>query len=68
MPKSYDKGCHKKRKVLEKEGAVSFWRLRKDFRAKVGKFWQRRAQFPFGDLVSKAEKSIKLSRMKATNI
>ena len=35
---------------------------------KVGKFWQRRAQFPFGDSVSKADKIIKMRGIKATNL
>ena len=65
MPKSYEKICNnKRRKVLEKEGAVSFYILRKAVRKKVGIFWQMRAQFPFGDSVSKAGKSVKLSGLK----
>ena len=62
MPKSYEKICHNKRKnVLAKEGTVFFWRLIKDVRTNARNFWQRRAQIPFGDSVSKAVKSIKLS-------
>ena len=62
VPNNYDKSFHNKsRKILEKEGAISFWRLRKDVRTKARKFWQRRASFPFGDSASKAKKSVKLS-------
>ena len=60
VPKSYDKSYHnKKRKQLTKEGIVSFWRLRKVVRTKAWNFWLRRAQFPFGDSVSKAGESRK---------
>ena len=69
VPKSYDKICHNKsKKVLENEGAVSFWRLRKVARTKVGKFWKSRAQFPFGDSISKAGKSIKMLGVKETTL
>ena len=69
MPKSYEKICNnKRRKVLEKEGAVSFYILRKTVRKKVGFFWQMRAQFPFGDSVSKVGKSVKLSGLKEKTI
>ena len=68
VPKIYDKIFHTKiRKFLEKEGAVSFWRLIKDVIKKSWKFWQRRVQFPFGDSVSKAGKSIKVVRDKSRN-
>ena len=68
VPKSYEKICHNKStKVLEKEGVFSFWRLRKAVRTKAWKFWQRRAQFPFGDSVSKVGKSIKVVRDRSSN-
>ena len=52
VPKIYDKRCHNKsRKQLTKEGAVSFWRLKKVVRTKEGNFWKRRAQFRFGDSI-----------------
>ena len=35
---------------------------------KAGNFWKRRAQFPFGDSVSKAGKSIKFPGIKASTI
>ena len=69
VPKSYEKICNnKRRKVLEKESAVSFYILKKTVKKKVGIFWQMRAQFPFEDSVSKARKSMKLSGIKATTI
>ena len=69
MPKSYEKICHNKsKKKLTKEGMISFWRLGKTIRTKARKVWQRRAQFPFVDSVSKAGKSIKLSRIKSTTL
>ena len=69
VPKTYKKICHnKRRKFLEKEGVVAFYILRKTVRTKVGIFWQRRAPFPFGDLVSKAGKSVKLSGLKEKTI
>ena len=52
---------------MAKEGVVSFWRLRKFVRTKERKFWQRRAQFPFGDSVSKAGKLINLFKDKRNN-
>ena len=68
VPKSYDKSYHNKRRnFLAKEVAVSFWRLRKFVITKAWKFWQRRVQFPFGDSVSKARKSIKVVRDKSSN-
>ena len=68
VPKRYDKKFNnKRRKFLEKDDILSFWRLRKFVRTKAWKFWQRRIQFPFGDSVSKAGKSIKVVRDKSIN-
>ena len=69
VPKSYDKICHNKSmKQLNKECMISFWRLKIFFRTKAGNFWKKRVQFHFGDSVSKAGKSIKLSGIKASTI
>ena len=68
VPKIYDKNSHiQKRKQLTKEGVVSFWRLGKYVIGKVGNFWQKMAQFPFGVSITKVGQSRKFVIDKSIN-
>ena len=61
-PKSSRKAAmDKSRKVLQRRENFPLGGIRKYVRTKAGNFWKRRAQFPYGDSISKARKSIKMS-------
>ena len=62
VPKSIKKQARdKSRKVLQRRVQLPLGELRKVVRTKEGNFWERRAWNPYGDSVSKARKSRKLS-------
>ena len=59
--KLYDKSSQREKGKCPKA-------ITKSVRIKAGKFWKRRVQFPYGDSVSKAGKSINLPGIKAATI
>ena len=62
VPKSSRKVSRdKSKKVLQRGLQFPLGYLRKVIRTKAGNFWEMRAQFPYGDSVSKAGKNRKLS-------